>query len=122
MKKLLLGTVLSLMLAVPLFAEDTGGDIHYDAPVIGVIFSHEAHVEGAGLDCESCHDDLFQMEALAIQGQPDFSMLALAEGRYCGVCHDGETAFSSSTRCASCHEGAIGYRRALGLNATGTRH
>ncbi len=121
MKRFLLGTLLLLILTVPVCADDAGGDIHYDEPVIGVIFSHDFHVEEAGMDCESCHDDLFEMEARAVQAQPDFNMLALSEGRYCGACHDGEMAFSSSTRCASCHEGAIGYRRALGLDSEG-RH
>lgn len=122
MKRLILGTILLLVIAAPLWADDAGGDIHYDKPVVGVIFSHNVHVEEAGMDCESCHDDLFEMEARAVQEEPDFTMLALSEGRYCGACHDGEMAFSSSIRCASCHEGAIGYRRALGLNNNTSRH
>lgn len=93
-----------------------GGDVHYDKPVVGVIFSHDYHVNEAGMDCESCHDELFAMESLAAQEEPDFNMLALSEGRYCGSCHDGDTAFASNTRCASCHEGVIGYDRAMGVN------
>lgn len=115
MKKLLLGIIFISAISVPVCADDSGGDIHFQKPVIGVLFSHKAHVEDAGLDCESCHDDLFEMEAGVAEEQPDFNMLALSEGRYCGACHDGEMAFSSSTRCASCHIGAIGYRRALGI-------
>lgn len=122
MKKMLLGLILLGLVGMPAYADDSGGDIHYDQPVVGVLFSHASHVEEAGLDCDSCHDDLFSMEARAVQQEPDFNMLALSEGRYCGACHDGEMAFSSSTRCASCHEGAIGFRRALGLEATGVRH
>lgn len=90
-------------------------DIIYTAPVVGVIFSHEFHVNEAGLDCESCHDDIFEMEALAVQDEPDYNMLALGEGRYCGACHDGDTAFDSNSRCASCHIGVIGYNRASGV-------
>ncbi len=122
MKCQLLGAVLLGLVSISVSADDSGGDIHYDKPVIGVLFSHASHVEGAGLDCDNCHDDLFSMDAGAAQEEPDFNMLALSEGRYCGVCHDGEMAFSSSTRCASCHEGAIGYRRALGLKALEGRH
>ena len=122
MKKLLLGMILIGLVSIPVFADDSGGDIHYDKPVIGVFFSHTSHVEEAGLDCDNCHDDLFTMEAREVQEEPDFNMLALSEGRYCGACHDGEMAFSSSTRCASCHEGAIGFRRALGLSDSSTRH
>jgi len=121
MKKIMLLIVL-LTVAAPIWADEGGGDIHYDKPVVGVLFSHQFHVDEAGMDCESCHDDLFEMEALAVQEQPDFNMLSLSEGRYCGACHDGEMAFSASTRCASCHEGVIGYRRALGLNDDSVRH
>lgn len=122
MKKLLFVIILLSLIGTPLSADDSGGDIHYEKPVIGVLFSHSAHVEEAGLDCDNCHDDLFEMEALAVQEEPDFNMLALSEGRYCGACHDGEMAFESSTRCASCHEGAIGFRRALGLSDKEIRH
>ena len=114
----ILCTLLVLMaLKVGAIAADEpvgGGDVHYDKPVVGVIFSHDYHVNEAGMDCDSCHDDLFEMESLAAQEEPDFNMLALSEGRYCGACHDGDTAFASSTRCASCHEGVIGYNRAKG--------
>ena len=120
MKKLILGVILCGVIALPAAADDSGGDIHYEKPVIGVIFSHAVHVEEAGFDCESCHDDLFSMEAGAAQEEPDFNMLALSEGRYCGACHDGEMAFASNTRCASCHIGAIGFRRAQGLNEIGS--
>ena len=122
MKKLLIIMILVGLTSLPVFADDSGGDIHYDMPVIGVIFSHASHVEESGLDCDNCHDGLFEMEAGAVQKEPDFNMLALSEGRYCGACHDGEMAFSSNSRCASCHEGAIGYRRALGMKKAGVSH
>ena len=122
MKHLLLGMLLLVIVGAQGYAGEAGGDIHYDTPVIGVLFSHAAHVDGAGLDCGDCHDDLFAMEARAVQGEPDLNMQALSGGRYCGACHDGEMAFSSRTRCASCHEGAIGFRRALGLSDAGAVH
>ncbi len=96
------------------FSRDDGGDIHYTMPVMGVIFSHAVHVDDNGIDCESCHDVPFEMEALAAQSDPNFTMQGLADGEYCGMCHDGGMAFSSETRCASCHEGVKGYLRATG--------
>lgn len=114
------------LLSIPLLlsasgalAEDStgGGDILFSEPVKGVLFSHAVHVGEMGFDCDSCHDDLFQMEAGAAQTQPDFNMKALYEGRYCGSCHDGETAFSAGTRCASCHIGVKGFDRASGAEA-----
>ena len=106
--------IVTMVLVSQGFCRDDGGDIHYTAPVMGVIFSHAVHVDDNGLDCESCHDDPFEMEALAAQDDPNFTMKGLAEGAYCGMCHDGDTAFSSETRCASCHEGVKGFLRATG--------
>jgi len=94
---------------------DHGGDIHFKKPVVGVLFSHALHVDELGLECDSCHDGLFEYEAGAAEAKDDFTMKSLAEGNYCGACHDGSTAFSSETRCADCHEGVKGYKRALGL-------
>lgn len=99
-----------------------GGDILYAEPAKGVLFSHATHVEEMGLDCESCHDALFGMEAGAAQAQPDFNMKALYEGRYCGSCHDGRTAFAASTRCASCHIGVKGFDRTMGVEASRSGH
>lgn len=96
-----------------------GGDIHYDKPVTGVLFSHQYHVEEMGFDCESCHDGLFEMEALAAQEDLDFTMKGLEDGLYCGACHEGSMAFAANTRCASCHEGVKGYNRVLGLPEAG---
>ncbi|WP_298036496.1 c(7)-type cytochrome triheme domain-containing protein [uncultured Desulfuromonas sp.] len=88
-----------------------GGDIYYTEPVKAILFSHKAHGE-TGLECESCHTGLFGMEALAAQKGKDFTMAALYDGQYCGACHDGDTAFASDTRCATCHVGVKGYVRA----------
>lgn len=102
--------------------EDHGGDIHYNSPVVGVLFSHAVHVDENGLECDSCHDGLFEYEALAAQNQPDFNMKSLYEGNYCGACHDGSTAFASDTSCTLCHEGVLGYNRALGLKTAEAHH
>ena len=83
-------------------------------PVKAVIFEHVTHTEEAGMDCESCHDDLFIMKNGAAQENDDFVMASLYEGNYCGACHDGSTAFASDTRCTSCHIGVRGYARLTG--------
>ncbi len=114
--------IVSFALASQAFSRDDGGDIHYTQPVMGVIFSHEVHVDDNGFACEDCHDDPFEMEALAAQEDPNFTMQGLAEGFYCGMCHDGETAFSSETQCATCHEGVKGYMRATGQTDSGSHH
>jgi len=82
--------------------DEGGGTITFTAPVKGVFFEHSVHTE-AGLDCESCHDDLFAMEAGAAAAKGDFTMAAFAAGNYCGACHDGSTAFDANSQCSSCH-------------------
>lgn len=68
-----------------------------------VTFDHQFHTKDAGMSCESCHDDIFTMKAgTAVEGGT-FTMAAMAEGQFCGACHDGSTAFSTTTQCASCH-------------------
>lgn len=91
-----------------------GGDILYTEPVKSVVFSHRIHVDKNGLGCDSCHDGLFEMKALAAQDKDNFTMEALYKGEYCGACHDGSMAFASNTQCATCHVGVKGYRRVSG--------
>ena len=97
-----------------------GGDILYTEPVKSVIFSHKTHADGFG--CESCHSGSFKMEALAAQRNKDFTMQSLYDGEYCGMCHDGDTAFASDTRCATCHLGVKGYNRLTGADNHGKGH
>ena len=88
--------------------------IIWTKPVKSVIFSHKVHTMDMELDCESCHDDLFVMEAGAAEEEEDFTMESLYDGRYCGACHDGDTAFASNTRCTLCHIGVRGHTRLMG--------
>lgn len=99
------------------YDEDTYGPeapIVWTKPVEAVVFEHKTHTMDAGLDCDSCHDDIFVMEAGAAQENEDFTMASLYEGNYCGACHDGSTAFASDTRCTTCHIGVRGHARMLG--------
>jgi c(7)-type cytochrome triheme protein len=85
-----------------------GGDITYTKPVKSVRFSHKRHVEEKELSCDLCHARFFATEALKVQENSDFTMEGLAQGKYCGVCHNGTMAFSVNSRCASCHAGVKG--------------
>lgn len=99
------------------YDEDTYGPqdpIIWVKPVKSVVFDHKIHTMEGGLDCDSCHDDLFEMEAGLAQENEDFTMATMYEGGYCGQCHDGDTAFASNTRCTSCHIGVRGHARLLG--------
>jgi hypothetical protein len=37
-------------------------------------------------------------------------MASFRQGKYCGKCHDGTTAFSADTRCNWCHVGVQGHK------------
>lgn len=92
----------------------TPDDFTFAKPVKAVIFGHKLHSE-LGMECASCHDDLFKMEVGASESHPEkFTMQALYDGKYCGACHDGETAFASNTRCTVCHIGVKGFDRFKG--------
>jgi len=79
--------------------------IIWNKPVPRVTFSHKVHTMDAGLECDACHDDLFEMEAGAVEQKDDFNMKSFSEGNYCGACHDGDTAFHTNNyeRCTACH-------------------
>lgn len=89
--------------------EEHGGDIIYTKPLKAVIFSHKAHVEDIGLECDWCHAETFEMEALNMQENTDFTMESLCNENYCGTCHNGDISFSTTTQCARCHIGVKGY-------------
>lgn len=59
-------------------------------------FNHEKH---AALGCKECHPNLFPMK----KGITRINMDAIYKGSYCGACHNGKKAFSSS-ECNRCHE------------------
>ena len=117
-------SVLILVLAVAVMitvyegivvAEDDivgGGEIIYTKPLKSVLFSHKSHA-AMGMDCNACHDKIFQMEALSAQNKADFNMKGLYDKKYCGSCHakDG-MAFASDTQCARCHIGTKGFNHA----------
>ena len=101
------------------YDEDTYGPqdpIVWVKPVKSVVFDHKIHTMTAELDCDSCHDDLFEMEAGLAEENDDFTMETLYDGGYCGACHDGSTAFASDTRCTTCHIGVRGHARILGAD------
>lgn len=137
MKKLVLPVVFAacLLSSAMLFAageakdkeaydEDTYGPqapIVWVAPVKSVVFEHKIHTMDAGLECDSCHDELFEMERGAAEAKDDFTMATLYKGGYCGACHDGSTAFASNTRCTACHIGVRGQARLQGESGAGEK-
>lgn len=67
-----------------------------------VIFPHWFH--RMRFRCKVCHHELgFEMRA----GANDVTMADIIEGRYCGMCHNGEVAWSVEN-CDLCHSGKPG--------------
>ena len=69
-----------------------------------VVFSHWFH--RIRYRCSTCHQEQgFKMRA----GANDISMKDIMDGRYCGMCHNGKTAWGAE-RCDLCHSGKPGLK------------
>ncbi len=80
-----------------------GGTIRYDPKgAAPAVFNHEKHVEANGRRCSGCHFGVFQME----KGSYSMNMNMMTKGHFCGVCHNGKTAFDveDHAQCKQCHQ------------------
>ncbi|MCX8030747.1 MAG: NapC/NirT family cytochrome c [Thermodesulfovibrionales bacterium] len=72
--------------------------IVYKPKGIGQVeFSHDFHT--SAFSCNDCHDKIWQMKKFSKR----MTMDEMYKGKYCGKCHDGKSAFSSSD-CDKCHK------------------
>jgi c(7)-type cytochrome triheme protein len=73
------------------------------------LFSHKAHVTGAGLQCNDCHTKIFEMSASNAQASGDFNKISFGEGKYCGACHNGSVVFGvqDEASCKRCHSNDV---------------
>lgn len=94
---------LALLLApVALAGDHPGGDLQWDNPLGGTVFSHANHATFGLTDCTDCHTHLF-----GFARSDTLSMEAMNEGRECGACHaEGGRAFSMSA-CTTCHRPTV---------------
>ena len=69
------------------------------------VFSHKQHIIKVGLDCDSCHPDVFKKKRGSAKAAGDYNMESLAKGKYCGTCHNGDEAFGVTDKkdCITCH-------------------
>jgi c(7)-type cytochrome triheme protein len=86
-----LGTALAVVGGGDITLKNKGGD---------VLFSHNSHVDGAGLKCTACHDKLYPGKAR----HKKVSMKEMGKGKSCGACHNGKKAFSVKGNCSNCHK------------------
>ncbi|MEN8139626.1 MAG: c(7)-type cytochrome triheme domain-containing protein [Thermodesulfobacteriota bacterium] len=103
-----LGCVTASLASAPKKGGETVIHSHGDTQIIAEkptreMFSHALHFGQLDLSCDSCHPDTFQKKRGAAKAKGDYTMKAFAEGKYCGTCHDGDTAFSANSQCSSCH-------------------
>lgn len=101
-KNMFLLAVIFLISAVFAFARVGGGDITFKTGAGNVVFSHESHVKGSGLQCTSCHDGLY----LNTKKHVTVTMKEMEQGKSCGACHNGNVAFSVKSKddCSNCHQ------------------
>lgn len=74
-------------------------DISFNVEAGDALFSHEIHT--GVYSCSDCHPDLYIPET---GRNSRTSMEQMASGTSCGVCHDGDTTFSSDANCENCHD------------------
>jgi c(7)-type cytochrome triheme protein len=105
-----LGSALALALAFAAFAPEARaeyGDVVLNkraqaAGVRPVVFPHWFH--RIRFRCKVCHSELgFRMRA----GANDVLMSDIIDGRFCGLCHNGRTAWGAE-QCDLCHTGRRG--------------
>ncbi len=95
---------LSIQICYPntLLAVPPGKSITWNGGGQGTVkFEGDEHAE-KGYKCESCHPSLFQMK----EGAAKMTMDLLDKGKFCGACHNGKAAFSTSDpeKCHECHK------------------
>jgi c(7)-type cytochrome triheme protein len=79
-----------------------------------VVFPHWFH--RIRFRCKVCHFELgFRMRA----GSNVVTMADIIDGRFCGMCHNGQVAWASD-RCDLCHSGKLGLQSGI-IGGTETR-
>lgn len=68
------------------------------APVVYPHWYHRLFYE-----CKACHPDIIQMK----RGTNSITHARMDEGKVCGTCHNGKTAFSSEGDCKRCHSAGL---------------
>lgn len=100
-KDILFPAVLLLICTGSALAVVGGGDITLKGGRSGdVTFSHDTHVDSAGIGCKECHDRLY----LDTKKHKKVTMAEMQKGKSCGACHNGKRAFTVKGNCSKCHK------------------
>ncbi len=85
------------------FGRIGGGDITFKPQKAKeVVFSHDFHVQTAGIACQRCHPTPYVTPVK----DKHATMAAMRQGKSCGACHNGKDAFSVKPKesCSKCHK------------------
>ena len=100
-KMLLLIAIVSCCAVTAAVAVPAGRTLNFDKSPMGEVnFSGQIHKD-AGVKCADCHNK--NMFPKMKQGTVSISMAEIYEGKFCGVCHNGERAFEAKKNCNRCH-------------------
>jgi len=105
MKRLLAIMVVIICIVIPFGAAAQkigGGDLTFSPKnAAPVVFSHVKLINAKGLKCSDCHYHTFQMA----KGANKLDMTKMAQGAFCGRCHNGERSFDVKDQksCYRCH-------------------
>ena len=106
----LLLAIAELMTATPTHAEYADVVLNRYSEINGmrpVIYPHWFH--RIRFRCKVCHSELgFKMRA----GANNVTMADISEGKFCGMCHNGEIAWSAEF-CDRCHSGLPGLKSGI---------
>lgn len=74
-------------------------DVVFEDKIVGnAVFKHTFHT---GLySCTDCHTSLYKIARSPVK----VTMREMEEGKSCGGCHDGKTAFTVKDKCGTCHQ------------------
>jgi len=103
MKKtvVILTVIIALAFVGSAFAVPKGKTVEFAGGDAGkVVFDGTKHAE-KDLKCNSCHTKIFPMKKGG-----KYTMKEMEDGKNCGTCHDGKTAFGVKDKegCAKCHK------------------
>ena len=82
-------------------AVPAGKTAEWDTPNGKVVFEGKIHAD-KGLKCLDCHSKIFKMK----KGSTEMKMADINGGKFCGECHNGAKAFTTSepANCGRCHK------------------
>ena len=101
LKSILMAITLTFM-AYGLVSGAAMSDIIYNGDKASdeVIFHGDQHLK-RGFKCESCHNkEMFPQKK---KGATVITMKAIQQGKLCGKCHNGKSAFGIDHNCNRCH-------------------